>query len=664
MNPGFFRSGRDALMLALQKNDLTQLRNTLAPKTLYRLVLSGDGWIQSDALDALFEQSTAEARAFQKFILATWIKNPESPIIPDNDKVKSYLPTMPMLEQALALAAMTKKKGLSYFITDWSTASHWLFPCLHDFQQKLLFSSLLDEIMYLAEDAIQSTPPEKCKSKWLLNDIIELLYFKEDEQLLTAISTALKKAPLLLATCSSKNIHALTTLLSDEDKFLIVDELLALLFLKADLADYKKFDLKQLNKALSPFLESMSDEKRTLCFDKHAAYFLNNYAGNDQDWKPFPNQFIITALPYFDKASINQLTSDFLSYFKKGAKLSHKHAELGLRLMPYLDKSSLDFIASHYLCPGNLSRKQHHRAWAFLSVRIPSRCLELVDAWIKEKGFKDCLKNFFFDFSFPLPEEKKQAYFQHLCNCLRKEEGAIPINETEAYARLLNLWSMPDAHANQKMVCEGLKKILFTPSATGEESLRPEARFICEAFCNATTPNTSLPISIVELLKEHGLDLDEPLTPCLILPDPDELLRTIPLKERCEVSNMLHAWDQHLHNYLHHKETAIEAISPLLEWANMSNSFSQHQNLNLQHTSQMAFQLGLKLLNSYLLSCSLEQLIPMQQLIDTGLSIYPPHSEEFDRNYAEIDRLNCLSWITTFSQDCMQPEPKSWCTIL
>ncbi|USQ14689.1 hypothetical protein J2N86_05130 [Legionella lytica] len=111
-------------------------------------------------------------------------------------------------------------------------------------------------------------------------------------------------------------------------------------------------------------------------------------------------------------------------------------------------------------------------------------------------------------------------------------------------------------------------------------------------------------------------------------------------------------------------QSGRNAISPLLEWAEASNNFSQHLDLALQHTSQMAFQFGLKLLNSYLLSCSLEQLSPMKELIDMGLSVYPYHSEEFYRNYAEIDQLNCLSWVTSFSQDCMRQEPKSWCTIL
>ncbi|MDR3503184.1 MAG: hypothetical protein P4L79_11460 [Legionella sp.] len=667
MNPGFFQSGRDALMLALQKNDLTQLRNALTPKTLNRLALSGSGWIQSDALDALFEQSTAEARAFQRLVLASWIKNPMSSLIPDNDKLKSYLTTLPQLEQVLVFELMSKKKGYSYFIPDWHTAKPWLFPCLDDVQRAQLFYSLSDEIMYLREEAVRNIPPERCQSKWLLNDIIDILYFKENEQLLAEVSTALKTAPLLLTTCTPQNIHALVTLLSDEDKFTIMDELLSFPFLRnADLTDYKayeKFDLRLLNNALGPFLESMSDEKRALFFDKHAAYFLNNYA-NARHWKPFPNQFLIAALPYLDKTSINQLTSNFLDYFKNDVKLSKEHAELGLKLIPYLDKPFLESIASHYLCPGSLSRKQRHRAWAFLSVRILPQCLDLVDAWIKEKGFKDCLKNFFFDFSVPLPKEKQPAYFKQLCDSIRKEEGAIPIKEAEAYARLLNLWSVQDNDASQKMVCEGLKKILFTPSATGEESLRPEARFICEAFCKATNPTTPLPIFVVELLKEHQLDLDEPLKPFLVLPEPYELLGTVPLKERSEVLNMLQAWDQLLYNYLHHKETAIEAISPLLEWADASNNFSQHRNLNLQHTSEMAFQLGLKLLNSYLFSCSFEQLNPMQELIDVGLSVYPYPSEAFDRNYAEIDQINCLSWISTFSQDCMRPEPKSWCTIL
>lgn len=351
-------------------------------------------------------------------------------------------------------------------------------------------------------------------------------------------------------------------------------------------------------------------------------------------------------------------------YLKKAFNRSKEHAELGLTLMPYLDTFSLELIASHYLCPGSLSRQQLHRAWAFLSVRVFPQCLNLIDTWIKEKGFKDCLKNFFFDFNFPLPAEKQQAYFQQLYVEIKKEEKAIPLKEAEAYARLLCVWSIPNNEADQKMVYDGLIKILFTPSVAGEETLRPEARFICEAFCNATEPITHLPISLVEILKGHGLDMDQPLRPFLVLPDPYELLRTVPLKERCTILNMLQEWDQHLDNYLNNNETAFEAINPLLEWADASNSFSQHQDHNLQHTSHLAYQLGLKLLNSYLLSCSLEQLPLMQQLIDEGLSVYAYPSVAFYRNYTELDKLNRLSWITTFSQDYMRPEPTSWCTIL
>ncbi|WP_058534546.1 hypothetical protein [Legionella saoudiensis] len=673
MDPGFFQSGRDALMLALQKNDLAQLKSALAPKTLYRLALSGSGWIQSDALDALFEQSTAEARALQRFVLASWLKDTESILIPDDDKLKSYLPVLSTWEQALVFELMNKRKGYSYFIPDWRTARPWLFPCLDEFQRAQLFSSLSEEIAHLTEEAIHNIPPEQCQSTWLLNDIIEFLYFKEDEQLLSAVSTALKKAPLLLTMISLKNTHALLNLLSDEDKFLILDELLSLSLLRdADLAGYKaykKFNLRLLNKALDLFLESMSDEKRALCLDKHAMYFLTNYAENGKNWKPFPNQFIIAALPYLDKASINQLTSNFLNYFKSGVKLSNEHAELGLKLLPYLDRPSLEFIASHYLSHGNLGRKQRHRAWAFLSVRILPQCLDLVDVWIKEYGFKDCLKKFFFDFNFPLPEEKKQAYFQQFYDSIKNEVDAIPLKEAETYARLLGLWSVADNEANQKIVYEGLKKILFIPSNTGEMSLRPEARFICEAFCRATEPITPMPIALVELLKEYGLDLDAPLKLFLVLPSPYELIRTspetIPLKQWCVVFSKLQAWDKLLYNYLHNNETAAEAIRLLVEWADASTNLSQHQDQNLQHTSALAYRYGLMLLNSYLLSCPIKQLKLMHQLIETGLSIYTYPSEEFMRNYAELEQLSSLAWIATFRQDNnIEPEPTSWCTIL
>ncbi|MDR3503185.1 MAG: hypothetical protein P4L79_11465 [Legionella sp.] len=665
MNPSIFHSGRDALILVLKNKNQAQ---SLAPKTLYRLALSGAPSLQSDALDVLFKQSTAEARTFQRFVLTSWIKHPENTLIPEDDKLHDYLPTLAEPERLFMLVLMAKRKKLSYPIQDSYTISYWHFPWTNQHQHKKLFNALAGEVQLLAKDAMESDELQENRRIHYFGNMIDFLYFKENAQFLSLITTTLKNTPLLLSTCSLQNLYALINLLSDEDKFAILDELLSLPFLRdANLRSYKaykKFDLSLLDNVLSLFLESMSVEKRTLCFNKHAAYFLNNYAEKDRNWKPFPNQFIIAALPYLDKVSINQFTDNFLSYFKKGVKLSNKHAELGLRLMPYLDKPSLEFLASHYLCPGSLSRQQRHRAWAFLSVRVLPQCFDLVDAWIKKKGFKDCLDNFFLDFRIPLPEPKKLTYLQQFYDGILKHKEVVPLEETEAYARLLSLWSVPHNETNQKMVSEGLKKILFTPSAADDVLLRPEARFICEAFCTATTPITPLPMPLVELLKEYGLDMDESLTPFLVLPTPYELLQTVSLTERRTLLNMLQAWDQLVHNYLHNEETAKEAIRPLLEWVDASNNYPQHLNQDLLYISQKACQLGLSLLSSCLLSCSLQQLHLMQQLLDAGLSFHTYPSKAYHRNYNEINKLYCLSWIAITRQDCMQPESKSWCTIL
>lgn len=665
MNPKMFHSERDALILALKNEELAQ---TLAPKTLYRLALSGAPWIQSKALDVLFKQPSAEARTFQRFILTSWIKQPELTFIPEDDKLNEYLPTLAEPERLFMLILMAKRKKLAYPIHDGYTLSYWHFPWVSHHQHKKLFTVLADQVKLLAKEAMEGDELQENRRVKYFGDMIDFLYFKENTQFLSVITTTLKNTPILLTTCSLQNLYALITLLSDEDKFVIMDELLSLPFLReANLRRYKaykKFNLSLLDNVLSLFLESMSAEKRMLCLNKHAAYFLNNYAEKDRNWKPFPNQFVIAALPYLDKVSINQFINNFLGYFKKGVKLSHKHAELGLKLMPYLDKPSLELIAPQYLSPGSVSRQQRQRAWAFLSVRVLSQCFDLIDAWIKEKGFKDCLNNFFLDFHFPLPELKKLAYLQQLYDSVLKDAEAISLEETEGYVRLLNLWSVPHNETNQKIVSDGLKKILFTPSATGEISLRPEARFICEAFCRATTPTTPLPVSLVELLNEHGVDLDDPVKPFLVLPPPYELLRTVSLTERRPLLNMLKAWDQLLYNYLQNEETAKEAIRPLLEWVNTSNNFSQHLNQNLLYASQKACQLGLQLLSSCLLSCSLEQLHLMQPLLDVGLSVHTHPSRAYYRNYNEINKLYCLSWIAITRQDCMQPESKSSCAIL
>lgn len=664
MNPSIFHSGRDALILALKNKNLAQ---SLAPKTLYRLALSGAPWIQSNALDVLFKQSTAEARAFQRFVLTSWIKHPENTLIPEDDKLNDYLPALAEPERLFMLVLMAKRKKLSYPIQDSYTISSWHFPWANQHQHKKLFTALSNEINLLAKDAMESNELQENRRIQYFGDMINFLYFKENTPFFSVITSALKHTPLLLTTCSLQNLYALVNLLSDEDKFTIIDELLSLPFLRdANLRSYKaykKFDLSLLDNVLSLFLESISVEKRTLCFNKHAAYFLNNYAKSDRNWKPFSNQFLIAALPYLDKASINQLINNFLNYFKKDVKFSNKHAELGLNLMPYLDKPSLEFIASHYLCPGNLNRKQRHRAWAFLSVRVLPKCLALVDTWIKKEGFKDCLDKFFLDLSIPLPEHQKLAYLQQLYNCIREHREAIPLKKMEAYARLLSLWSQ-DHEESQKLVGEGLKKILFTLSETDEELLRPEARFICEAFCMATTPVTPLPLSLVELLKGYGLDMDEPSRPLLVLPSPHELLRTVYITERSILLNMLQAWDQLLYNYLQNEETAKEAIRPLLEWMDASNNYPQHLDQELLYTSQKACQIGLKLLSSCLLSYPEEQLHLMQQLLDAGLSFHTYPSKAYHRNYNEINQLYCLSWIAITRQDCMQPESKSWCVIL
>ncbi|MFJ1266977.1 hypothetical protein ACD661_00240 [Legionella lytica] len=660
MHSRIFNSGRDALVLALKNKNL-------APKTLYSLALSGAPQIQSDAIDVLFKQSTAEARAFQRFILVFWIKHPENKLIPEESKLNDYLLPLAEPERLFMLVVMAMRKKLSYPIQMGNSISYWHFPWASPHQHKKLFTTLADEIKLLAKNARESEEQQENPSIKYFNNMMDFLYFKENAHFLRVITTTLINTPLLLTTCSLQNLYALITLLSAEDRFAIVDALLSLPFLReANLSSYnqyKKFDLSLLDTILSLFLESMSEEKRALCLEKHGAYFLANYAEKGKSWKPFPNQFIIAVLPYLDKAAMKQLIGNFLSHFKKGVKLSKKHAELGLSLMPYLDKASLEFIAPLYLCPGNLSRQQRHRAWAFISVRVSPQGFDLLDAWIKKQGFKDCLDNFFLDLHIPLSEPKKLIYLQQFYDGILKHE-VILLEETEAYARLLSLWSIPHDETNQKIVREGLKKILFVSSETNGLSLRPEARFICEAFNSATNPSTPLPISLVESLKEHGLDLDEPLKSFLVLPSPYELLQTVCLAERRTLLNMLKTWDQLMYNYLQNEETAKEAIRPLLEWMNASNSFSHHQDENLLYMSQKACQLGFKLLSAYLSSCALEQLPLIQQLIDTGLSVHTYPSEAYKRNYTEINNLYCLSWIATVRWDYAQPESKSRCMIL
>lgn len=90
---------------------------------------------------------------------------------------------------------------MAYPIQDGYTISYWHFPWINHHHKKL-FTVLSGQVKLLVKEVMEGDELQENQRVQYFGDMIDFLYFKENTQFLSQITTTLKNTPLLLTTCS------------------------------------------------------------------------------------------------------------------------------------------------------------------------------------------------------------------------------------------------------------------------------------------------------------------------------------------------------------------------------------------------------------------------------------------------------------------------------